>query len=194
MGFVTDLFGAGEAKQAARAQEEGYRTARSTYQDAGTQALGRYSPYAETSLTANRMIDATLEGDFSDFYESPGYQFRLDQGNRAISRGAAARGMNLSGATLKDLNRFGQDLASTEYGNWYNRMANLRGEGIGIAGQQAGIDMTTGQQVAGTQLGEAGARASGYLAEGNIKKALMGNLLGSVADIGTAYATDGLGG
>ncbi|MDP5211380.1 hypothetical protein, partial [Microbulbifer sp. 2205BS26-8] len=139
MGFVTDLFGAKEAKKAADAQQQGYRDAEGTYREAGAHALARYGPYANTSLKANGMIDAALAGDYSSFYESPDYQFRLSEGEKAINRSAAARGNLLSGAALKDLNAYGQNLASTEYGNWFNRLAGLRGEGIGIAGQQAGI-------------------------------------------------------
>ncbi len=51
----------------------------------------------------------------------PGFQARLALGQQAIERSAAARGTNLSGGTLKDLNQFGQDYASNEYGNIYNR-------------------------------------------------------------------------
>ena len=44
----------------------------------------------------------------------PSYQFRLDEGLKAIRRGASASGQG--GATLKALTRYGQNLASTEYG------------------------------------------------------------------------------
>src|SRR5690349_4486046 len=37
-----------------------------------------------------------------DYTASPGYQFRLDEGNRAIQNSAAAKGMLMSGGTLKD--------------------------------------------------------------------------------------------
>ncbi|MDP5211397.1 hypothetical protein, partial [Microbulbifer sp. 2205BS26-8] len=47
--------------------------------------------------------------------------------------------------------------------------------------------MGVGDRVGGAQLGAAGARASGYLAKGNIKSALMNNALGSIADIGSSY-------
>lgn len=53
--------------------------------------------------------------------KDPGYQFRLAQGRRAIEQGAAARGNLLGGGTLKGLTRYGQELASQEYGNAYNR-------------------------------------------------------------------------
>ena len=53
--------------------------------------------------------------------QDPGYQFRLSQGTQAITGNAAARGLLQSGATAQALTRYGQDLASQEYGNVYNR-------------------------------------------------------------------------
>jgi hypothetical protein len=40
---------------------------------------------------------------------------------KALERSAAARGNLLSGSTLKGVQRFGQDLASQEYQNAFNR-------------------------------------------------------------------------
>jgi hypothetical protein len=51
----------------------------------------------------------------------PGYKFRLDQGMQALQNSAAARGDLLSGGTAKALTNYGQDYASNEYGNVYNR-------------------------------------------------------------------------
>ena len=53
--------------------------------------------------------------------QDPGYQFRLSQGTQAITGNAAARGLLQSGATAQALTRYGQDLASQEYGNVYTR-------------------------------------------------------------------------
>lgn len=51
----------------------------------------------------------------------PGYQFRLQQGTQAITGNAAARGLLQSGATAQAVTRYGQDVASQEYGNVYTR-------------------------------------------------------------------------
>jgi hypothetical protein len=59
-----------------------------------------------------------------DFEADPGYQFRMDEAMKALNRRAAAQGMTNSGSTLKELARFGQNLASQEYGNAYNRFNN----------------------------------------------------------------------
>jgi len=56
-----------------------------------------------------------------DLEKDAGYQFRLGQGTQAIDRGAAARGGLFSGAAQKELQRFGQGLASDEFQNAWNR-------------------------------------------------------------------------
>lgn len=110
--------------------------------------------------------------DFSQFYVSPDYQFRLSEGLKASDRSAAANGMLLSGAQQKALSRYGQGLASQEYGNYWNRLAAM--SGIGQTGTNA--TQNAGSQFssqAGNALQDAGdARASGYLYMANAKNAL----------------------
>lgn len=50
-----------------------------------------------------------------EFQEQPGYQFQLEQGQRAIDGSAAAQGNLFSGATLKAQQQFGQGLADQSY-------------------------------------------------------------------------------
>lgn len=57
----------------------------------------------------------------TDFKKDPGYDFRMKEGQKAIERMAAANGRLNSGATMKELQRYGQNMASNEYQNAYNR-------------------------------------------------------------------------
>jgi hypothetical protein len=52
----------------------------------------------------------------------PGFQFRLQQGQQAIERSAAAKGTLLTGGTLKGLTRYAQDYSSNEFQNRYQRL------------------------------------------------------------------------
>ena len=52
---------------------------------------------------------------------NPSYQFRLGQGQDALQRAAAAKGVLRTGGTLQDLLKYGQDYASQEYENASNR-------------------------------------------------------------------------
>lgn len=56
-----------------------------------------------------------------EIYQDPSYQFRLEQGQKALESSAAGKGTLRTGGTLKDLLGYGQNFASQEYGNIYNR-------------------------------------------------------------------------
>lgn len=79
-------------------------------------------------------LNALLQNP-SSIQNDPSYQFRLGQGQQAIERSAAARGMGASGNVLAELAKYGQGMASEEYGNQFNRLRDLmRGA------QQFGLD------------------------------------------------------
>jgi hypothetical protein len=71
----------------------------------------------------------------TDMAADPGYQFRLQQGQEALERSGAARGVTRTGGTLKDIVDYGQRAASQEYGNVYNRMAGQYGMNEALRGQ-----------------------------------------------------------
>lgn len=73
------------------------------------------------------------------FQQTPGYQFQVDEGVRALDHSAAARGMTASGAQMKALTRFGQGTANQEYNNWLNRVGAVAGQAPQAAGAQSGI-------------------------------------------------------
>lgn len=52
---------------------------------------------------------------------TPGYQFQLQEGAKALERAAASRGTLLTGGTAKAMTRYAQDYADTKYGATYNR-------------------------------------------------------------------------
>lgn len=113
----------------------------------------------------------------SGFTADPGYQFRLAEGNKAIERSAAARGLLGSGATLKAANNYAQDVASQEYGNYWNRLAGLAGVGqaatnTGIAAGQAS---TANVMNAYQNMGNA--RASSYANTGSAINQGINNVL-----------------
>ena len=97
-----------------------------------------------------------------DFFTSPGYQWRLDEGMRAVDAGAAAKGMLRSGATLKAEQEFGQGLASQEFENYYNRLYNLSGMGMKAAGATGDAEMQAGRGQAATAIGAGNAQSSIY--------------------------------
>ena len=65
--------------------------------------------------------DLTRSFTTADYQADPGYAFRLSEGEKALTRSAAARGGLYSGRAAKDLTKYSQDYASNEYNNAYNR-------------------------------------------------------------------------
>lgn len=190
MGFLSDAFGAGDAKDAADAQAAAYKEAALGLETAKSEALANYTPYQNLgSYGANAIADVYSTGSFDPFRASPGYQFAFDEGRRAVDSSGAARGLNLSGAQLKGLTNYGQGMADQTYNNWFNRNMNLANYGRGIAGDQANIITGTAQNVGNMLTGAGAAKASGYLAKGGIKAGIGNALLGA----GLSYGIGGLG-
>ncbi len=147
----------------------------------------------------------TFEFDTQDVYEDPGYQFRRDEGEKALQRTAAAQGKFFSGALGKGLTRYNQDYASGEFDKAYgrswnefnlkdttkwNRLGTLSGlasEGTNLitdAGSDFGdnassLTMTGANATANGINAAGGARASGYGAQQNPLAAGVGGALGA---------------
>ena len=107
------------------------------YMAAGTRALSQIEngDFTAPQFQYNRMSRLPSVGynqEQFNFQEDPGYNFRLNQGMNGIENSAAARGSQLSGATLKELQRYGQNFASKEYNNAYGRYAKDRGFNYGV--------------------------------------------------------------
>ena len=119
----------------------------------------------------------------------PGYQFRLQQGEQALQRSAAAQGNLLTGNTARDVNAYGQDYASSEYGNVYQRALGQYQQNYNIFNQNQAkaYDRLSAQAGMGQQaVGQLGAFGQGYAANaGNI---LMGGGAQQAQDIQNAAA------
>lgn len=148
-------------------------------------------PWRKAGETAlNKLIPLTDYQTFGmdQFQADPGYGFRMSEGMKALERSAAARGGLLSGATLKGIQRFGQDLGSQEYANAFNRYQTERAARLQPLQSLAGVGQTTAQQIgqAGmqaaqnigeTQMSGAAARASGYVGGANALTQGLGTYL-----------------
>ena len=122
---------------------------------------------APAAPQAPQNVNAPAQPGFQEFFASPDYQFRAREGEKALLRNASARGMLGSGALSKDLLAYSQGLASTEYGNWFNRLAGLAGYGQNTASTTGNQAINSGQSQ-GQALVDAGtARASGYVGMSN---------------------------
>lgn len=214
------LFSSGSAKRAAAVQAQAYQDASDMLGETKEEALGYYDPYVQSGLTSldeymrlaggleaptaemyelatqmDPILEAILNPDMNAFMDTPGYEFRLAEGQKALERSAAATGDLLSGATGKELMRYGQDYATSEYDNYLNRLYNQLGAvdaqlggrqdalnaqyqninaylptleaGLGAAGSSADIATNIGTQQASYRAGIGDAYASGMIANSN---------------------------
>jgi hypothetical protein len=133
VGSVISSQGASDAADTA-AQASGAASAASIGEQRRQYDLSRadYAPYLAAGTGAVNRLGAGVAagGEFGaatpfdfryDQNTDPGYGFRFNQGRKALERSAASRGGILSGEMLTNLTRFGQDMASQEYQNAFNR-------------------------------------------------------------------------
>lgn len=124
---------------------------------AGTGAINKLSDLTGTSGNTTAAGYGSLTKPFTtaDFVADPGYQFSLDQGQKALERSSAAKGGLLSGAAIKAAQTYGQGTAAQEYQDVYNRYNTDQSN---IYSRLAGLS-NSGQSAA-TNLGAAGATAT----------------------------------
>jgi hypothetical protein len=175
-----------QADSASRAMEQ----ERAMYE----QSRADLAPYRETGYTALKDIERMKPFLTSQFgpqefaqYLDPSMAFRQRLGTQATERLANVGGGAISGNTLRSLADYGQNLASTEYGNAFNRFQTERGNiyntlaNIAGMGQQSvNTGVNAGQNFAAGQTGlitgGAAAQAAGTVGSSN---ALAGGLQGA---------------
>jgi hypothetical protein len=159
--------------QAQRAQERALNRAEGATTGAYNEAKGYQQPYYDVGTQGMRSLASMVnQGAFDvnpyqyqmqqapneqfNFQADPGYAWRMQQGTNAINSNAAAAGNQLSGATLKALAKYGQNMASQEYGNAFDRFNQNRN----FAQGQYQFGTTTGMQNALNQYNAANQQAN----------------------------------
>jgi len=171
------------AQQAAQVQREQYQQTRSDlmpWQQAGQVGLSQLQA---------RLPEFTKPFGMEDFQASPAYQFNLEQGQKAINKGAAARGTFYNPATLQDLAKYSQGLASNEFqnafsnyntnlNNIWNRLYGLSGTGQNAgqnaAAQTGGFGAGAAQNIGADITGAANAQAAGTVGMANAITGALG--------------------
>jgi len=197
--------GAGAGLLGAKMTSDAAKSAARTQADAAGQAMAQeramyeqsredLGPYREQGYTALKDIErmkpfltAQFGPDQFAQYLDPSMAFRQKIGTQATERMANVGGGALSGNTLRALTDYGQNLASTEYGNAfgrfqtdrtniYNTLANIAGMGQGAVntGVRAGETYSAGQT--GLTTGSAAALAAGNVGAANAYSGAAGNV------------------
>lgn len=166
--LISGITGSQAAQSAAETQARSAAEARQLARDIFNEQKALQEPFRTAGVTAQNQLltllglpGGTQGAEFGryarpfgmqDFQADPGYAFRLSEGMKALEASRARRGGLLSGATGKALSRYGQDLASQEYGNAFNRYQTERANRLAPLGSL----MSSGQAAAAGQAGYAG--------------------------------------
>jgi hypothetical protein len=121
--------------------------------------------------------------------------FRQKIGTQATERMANVGGGAIGGNTLRALTDYGQNLASTEYGNAFNRfqtergniyntLANIAGMGQGAVNTGVNAGQNFASQMTGLTTGSAAAQAAGTVGAANAIGGAASNI-GNMAYLNT---------
>ncbi len=212
IGHATDAVGLTNygGDRAQQTQQDATNSANGVVKGIYDQQRADQEPWRQAGMSAlTGMQDPSFQKSFTmaDYQQDPGYQFRMNEGAKALNASAAANGASSGGATMKALTRYGQDYASNEYQNAYNRFNNDNSNRFNRLSSLAGLGQTAnnvvnqnagmyGQQVAGNQIGMGNAAASNQIAQTGRLASLFGQgagAYGALQRAGPAGATGATG-
>lgn len=138
----------------AKEQMNQYNTDYAQYQNDLATLAQRQQEYDTKLAALQAQANApalTSEQINAELAATPGYQFQYDQGIKALQNRASAKGLTYSGSLLKELQEFGQGLASTTYSQRLSELSNLVGQGFAASQGSADLSSTEGTQKAALQ-------------------------------------------
>lgn len=170
MGVIGDIAGAFiGAKASSKAAKAQVKSA-----ELGVGEIRRQYDQTRTDMEPWRVAGGAAIGSLADMLRpgydhttSPGYQFRFNEGQRAVESGGAARGMLMSGGTLKDLVRFGQGVAADDFNDQFNRTASVAAGGQQVNSTLGALGANASNNIADLRTQQGNARASGYVGQAN---------------------------
>lgn len=175
--------------QASSAQRAAAAQASATQQGMFNQIQATEAPWVSQGQQANQALGQFygLPGgaggaapDYSKILSNlPGYQFQLQQGQQAMERNLAARGLLGSGAAQKSLATFGQGLAQNYAGQYTQGLQNLSQLGQAGASGVASAGMNAANQIGSNQIYAGNAAAAGYANQGQAINAGLSGLVSS---------------
>lgn len=119
----------------------------------------------------------------ASFQESPGQQFLRERGQRALTRNAGAIGGLGGGNVRSALVQQGVGFAQQDFGNFFNRLAGLSGQGLQAAGGLGQLGAQAGRSIAGLLGSQGQARASGILGSQQARAGTQGQIAGFLSGI-----------
>lgn len=124
---------------------------------------------------------------FKNYQNSTGYQFRTNEGVRALDAAASAGGVRNSGAAQKSLAKYGQNIASSEFSNYLAQLANQQGVGLAGASAQAGVAQNYANNVQANNNSAGTAAANAQLYRGQANANMWGQIGGAIGGFASSF-------
>lgn len=210
----SSLIASNAAKKAANTQSAAASEATQLQADIFNEQNAQYAPYRGAGYQGLNILRSMLPGAYTKYdeegkaiegtstgtdyltrpfsqedlktYLDPSMDFRMRYGQEGTNRLANVAGGAIGGNTLRALTDYSQNLASTEYGNAfnrkqtdvgniYNRLASIAGIGQSAQNTSAQLATNYGQNVSNLLTGSANAQAAGTVGSANaISSGLQG--------------------
>lgn len=186
--IASALIGAHGATQAATIQSNEAQRALQLQEQMWQTTMGNLSPFMQMGQGAGATLAKMLSpgGQLTQSFtpadylanQDPGYQFQLQQGNKALQASQAAGNGVLAGSSLKDLINYNQGMAATGYQNafdrWntqqnnlYSRLMGMTSIGENAAANAGNTGIQAGANMGNTMMGIGNAQAAGLVGATN---------------------------
>ena len=178
------------ARSAANKANDGTQASISEQQRQYDQTRADYAPWREAGARALANYETAISAPTTaaDVMADPGYQFGLQQGQRALDSKFSAAGGRVSGAAMKQASRYSTDYASTKYNEVYqraqdrlNRLASLANLGQTATSGSAAAGASSANAISSALTSGADTSAAARLAQGNIWTSTGNNIAAILA-------------
>jgi len=148
--------------------------------------IGNGTPIPKAPAGASRGAQGTpqqgnqLAADYSQFYKSPDYNFRMTEGLNVVKNNAALGGGLYGGNALRGIEDYGQNLAAGGFQDWVNNQLALAGMGTGATSIAVQGTQQTGNNISNLLTNQGNNRASGIINQSNA-------ITGGVNDLASIY-------
>ena len=142
------------------------------------QGEGRTVPVygaAPAGAVATPAVAPSSKSAFANYIANSDYAFQQQEGGNAVNSGYAGAGTVQSGAAMKALEKYRQNLQSGYRQQWAGGVANQQGVGAQAGSALAGVATNYGNTIAASNTAASDARANAALSQQNV----FGNALGT---------------
>jgi hypothetical protein len=187
------LISSSTSQSAAKAQQQSQQNTLNWIQQVYGNTQNNLSPFVNTGQQAQSQLagfyglpggnaSGATQG-FSQYMNTPFYQFPLQQANLATNRSLAASGLTNSGAQLRDISQLNSGYASQGLSQYLSGLGSLASGGQNAAAQLGTIGVGTGAQISGANTAYGNAGAAGAIGTANAVNSGIGGAGGSLQSL-----------